>query len=778
MSRGRLRGRGTRLALPAAGPRPDEPDPADGADPADGEATTPGAARPPDEAPPAASDATSPRRARARALRWWPTRGRHAPRRRRGPRLPHGQARPWLWRAAAAWGLTSLALTVPLLLVLGPAPEFFVAHDSGPAVVLAFAVVVGVLAPLLVAVLSAAADLLGPVGRAVVLAPVALGAVAALLQPVGLLWLWVPLCLVGALALLWAEPREPIVRFALAAAGVVGLLVVAWFVGPSRTGAYLRDADDPELASEVARAGPDTPVVVLTFDELPLGALLASDLSINELRYPAFARLAAQSHWFRHASSVSGQTAYSVPAIWSGTRPAVGELPTASRHPTNLFVQLGARYRGHALEPITALCPGEVCADDGADAGGDEATGASPAPARTPDLVDDALVVLGHTVGGPLLRDRLPSISEGWAGFGAQDWAVEAGGDEVLDGAIGAYAQQVASAGAWAEGCTPSADAPLLCVAHVILPHGQWLANIDGSTYPPPVGGTPGAEVRGSGLDWTGSEAQRAAGYQRMLFQLAATDRLLGQLIDQLEANGVWDDAVVVVTADHGITFEPGYLRDGEQVETTAVPLFIKQPGQAEAVEHDDAALTIDAVPTVLGQLGLEVPDAVDGVDLLGEGAVPDERPDAMSLGGDRWTTPDQSEEALAEVVARRSSWVDPDGTWAFGYAVGDAGFVGTGTGDHPADDEPAGTWTTAEGTPSPSGNLATIELAPDEELARVVAVQGEVIVGSALAPEPGGSTALTFAVSPTVTDDLRTLDLYGVDADGVLRPLTPLDEG
>lgn len=670
--------------------------------------------------------------------------------------------RRWLWRFAAAWGLAALALSIPLLLVLAPSPEFFVAHGVGSGEVVAFAVVVGVLAPLVVAALAGAADLLGPTGRAVVLAPVAVVAVGGLLQAISVAALWVPLCLAGAVALVLFEPREPVVRVALGASAAAGLVVTAWFVGPSRTGAYVRASGDAQLAEAVVGAAADTPVVVITLDELPVHALLSSDLSINEQRYPSFARLAASSHWYRQAASVSGQTAYSVPAIWSGTAPDVGGLPVASEHPTNLFVQLGARYRGHALEQITALCPSEVCGEGGGGA------------VDPPSLVDDSLVVLGHAVGGPLLADRLPSISEGWAGFAADAWSVDPGEDAELDGGIGAYAQQVSSAGDWAERCQPAADAPPLCVAHVILPHGAWRANLDASTYPAPTGDeAPGAEVQGRGLGWTGTEAQRAAGYQRMLLQLGATDRLLGQIIDQLEANGVWDDAVVVVVADHGISFEPGPLRDEEHVEVSAVPLFIKEPGQQDGEVHDEAALTIDAVPTVLGLLGVDGPEAVDGLDLLGGAEVPERREDATALGGGAWHTPDQRPEALAEVVERRGEWIEPDGDAAQVYAVGADGFVGTALGDHDTGDEPAGSWGLPEGTPTPSGNVAAVELHADETLRQVLVVRDDVIVSSSLPPGEGETVTLTVAVDPAVADDLRTLSFYGVDDAGVVRPLS-----
>ena len=42
---------------------------------------------------------------------------------------------------------------------------------------------------------------------------------------------------------------------------------------------------------------------------------------------------------------------------------------------------------------------------------------------------------------------------------------------------------------------------------------------------------------------------------QRHLLQASYTDRLVGQILQRLEEVGVYDDAAIVVTADHGIAF-------------------------------------------------------------------------------------------------------------------------------------------------------------------------------------------------------------------------------
>jgi hypothetical protein len=110
-------------------------------------------------------------------------------------------------------------------------------------------------------------------------------------------------------------------------------------------------------------------------------------------------------------------------------------------------------------------------------------------------------------------------------------------------------------------------------------------------------------------------------------------DALVGQLTETLRARGLWDDALVVLTADHGIAFEPGGpirgiegqpLTDEQLAELAWVPLFVKEPGQTTGTVRDEPVETVDVVPTVADVLDVELPWPVDGRSLLGD--LPDER--------------------------------------------------------------------------------------------------------------------------------------------------------
>ncbi len=90
----------------------------------------------------------------------------------------------------------------------------------------------------------------------------------------------------------------------------------------------------------------------------------------------------------------------------------------------------------------------------------------------------------------------------------------------------------------------------------------------------------------------------------------------LGELLDDLRARGLYDDTLVIVTADHGEElFDHGGFSHGYSLhdEVLHVPLLVKLPGQREAAVVDEPVSLADIYPTVADVLGVPVPYAVDG---------------------------------------------------------------------------------------------------------------------------------------------------------------------
>ena len=90
--------------------------------------------------------------------------------------------------------------------------------------------------------------------------------------------------------------------------------------------------------------------------------------------------------------------------------------------------------------------------------------------------------------------------------------------------------------------------------------------------------------------------------------EVAWTDTLLGRLRAGLESRGLWDDALVVVTADHGEALgehdETGHGFFAYET-TLRVPLVMRGPGVAAGRALDGIVRLVDVAPTALDLLGL-----------------------------------------------------------------------------------------------------------------------------------------------------------------------------
>jgi hypothetical protein len=96
---------------------------------------------------------------------------------------------------------------------------------------------------------------------------------------------------------------------------------------------------------------------------------------------------------------------------------------------------------------------------------------------------------------------------------------------------------------------------------------------------------------------------------QRYLLQLGYTDRLLGRLLRRLKDQGIYDDTLIVVVADHGYLWRSGVATRrralaGTAHELTPVPFFVKRPGQRRGRVSGAYARTLDVPSTIADVLG------------------------------------------------------------------------------------------------------------------------------------------------------------------------------
>jgi arylsulfatase A-like enzyme len=109
--------------------------------------------------------------------------------------------------------------------------------------------------------------------------------------------------------------------------------------------------------------------------------------------------------------------------------------------------------------------------------------------------------------------------------------------------------------------------------------------------------------------------------------EISYWDQHFGALIRDLKRRGLYDDATIVVTSDHGEEFQDhgGYWHGTTLYdETVHVPLFLKLPGNqmhGSVVHH--FVQSIDLMPSLLKLAGVATPQGVQGHDLFeGDAAV------------------------------------------------------------------------------------------------------------------------------------------------------------
>jgi hypothetical protein len=495
--------------------------------------------------------------------------------------------------------LVGLVVTQPMLDVLGRSPDFFLFHRSTRGEVLTLVALIASAPTVAVALLGAVSRLAGRAVRAAVHTGIVGLLLAALAVQVGrhLTPLrGVPLLLVAVVAgaagaaahRRWRGPGRAL---RLAAAGPPVFVALFLFASPSS--AVVLPADGGGAAG-TAGAGGHPPVVLLVLDELPLVSLLGPDGRIDAARYPHFAELAGGSTWYRNATGVSGWTPYALPAMLTGRYPQRAVAPHYSQHPDNLFTALGGRYDIRAEETISRLCPPSRCE-------------LPPRPKQGfGTLLRESGNLLAQLTAPVESRiDPEASYREQTAAEAKLDAAEPIPDDpkfrwDSLDD------NQPARFATFLAGLRPS-DRPTLHFLHLLMPHAPWQFLPSGARYAAPE------DLPNDGAGWA-DLARR-----RHLAQLAYTDRLLGETLRTLRATGLYDDAALVVTADHGVSFDSGAQGRGEDAIREAagqvawVPMFLKEPGQRAGRTDDRNWEHVDLLPTVADLAHVRVPWRVDG---------------------------------------------------------------------------------------------------------------------------------------------------------------------
>jgi len=570
-----------------------------------------------------------------------------------------------MWdRLLVLTGLIAAGVVTPLLDLYGKNPEVFVANRSTVAQIVVFATVVTFTLPLLVLAVLGAARFIGPRTSDVaylIMLLAAAGATGLVVSrqtvPDSTWGALVVALVVASIAVLVSHTAPAVLRVFAVAAPIVLIL----FLTTSATSRLLW-VQPAEAVASTTVANP-APLVMIQLDEFPVASLLDSDATINEALFPNFARLATSGSWYRNAFSNSIATTQSVPAILTGRLGDPEASPSAVDHPNSLFTLLADAYEMHVIEWVTDMCPQDVCEDF-----------AGRAPARFASLLQDVGVVYGHLSLPAGARNRLPSIDNSWKGFVGQADNPEAPPIDVP----GLTVPRAGERSAWIDWLQrvtngiSSGSPQTLSFVHLQAPHAPWRVNPSGTHYerPEEYDEVDGVELGGY---WVDDTAFPLIGFQRHLYQLGFLDAMLGRLFHRLDETGTWDEAMIVVLADHGASFVAGEHRRWPYADNRddlyRIPLFVKYPGQLEGELVDTPVFAIDVLPTIVDTLGISTDWVFDGQSLRTIGDT--DRPHAPIAWCCNREPVDTDLASLQAQVSRNHGWIPDQSSWVGVAAVG-----------------------------------------------------------------------------------------------------------
>ena len=401
---------------------------------------------------------------------------------------------------------------------------------------------------------------------------------------------------------------------------------------------YNKASARPVVAEKLV-AGNPVPIVMVVFDCFSGTSLMDERRQIDRDRYPNFAKLADSTTWYRNCSTVHPRTNRALPAILSG------RLSALSERPPNLFTLLNAteRYQLTSFEPFTTECP--------------------PDPTRDREMPNPwtQWIAVLHTVGAVFLHDLVPPdlpietplVPRTWFGL---DHTTGADRNQ-LQGLI-RYSWDIRRDTQFEHfmDCLSPSSTPNIWFGHFALPHFPWDYLPSGNRYHDDIGLRQEWGMEGPLQErWTDDERIVRQAQQQHLLQTSYTDLLLGRLIDRMRSLDLYDRCLLIVTADHGVSFRPGLSgrepTDKSLAEIMNVPLFIKLPGQQRSDTVDLNVETTDILPTILDAIQLKPPTPLPGQSVISDFH---ERPQKFFYDDNRTFEVDASFDGRYEVLAEQ----------------------------------------------------------------------------------------------------------------------------
>jgi hypothetical protein len=496
--------------------------------------------------------------------------------------------------------LSSFALAQPLYDLLGRYADFFVAHGAPPRAILWLVVVFSLLVPVVLILAELLTELVfsEKVRRWVHSGFLGILFGFIVLPPLNR-WGVLPSVVVYILGLLFGGLfvsfylKWKTTRSFLTALSPAIVIFPAYFLFFTPVHSIVFPEKAPLLPH--VSIGNKAPMTLIVFDEFNTMALLNKEGRIDSIRYPNFAALASESWWFPNAISSSVETTKSIPAILTGINPSPAHprLATYADHPKNLFTLLARNYYLNLHESETSLYP--------------DTLGRYAKVFESDAFVSDVERIWQEIFFPVQGKNTSTTLQGRWKGFKV----VPAHTNKEITTGILFRKKQIEGF----IGGIRTDTLNQLNFLHIALPHVPYEYLSTGKSYN-------NTAILPDGLIsddvvWGAPAALAEVAYQRYLQQVGYTDQVLGKILEALKKKGIYDESLIVVTADHGVSMQPGKNRrnydEANRHDLIKVPLFFKLPNQKTAEVSRNLVKGVDILPTIADVLEATLPWEHDG---------------------------------------------------------------------------------------------------------------------------------------------------------------------
>ncbi|MFK7863750.1 MAG: YidC/Oxa1 family membrane protein insertase [Pseudohongiellaceae bacterium] len=341
----------------------------------------------------------------------------------------------------------------------------------------------------------------------------------------------------------------------------------------------------------------ETPVYMLVFDEFSGLTLQDENSELDVLRYPEFAELAETADYFPNALTTGYHTDVAVPSIVSGTDRSGNRRGLApGRNLIELFDSWGGGAFAHS-----AVLPADLVSKQTVEKG-----------AVWSDLLTLYLHIISHQ---DWIESKIGVIPSTWKDFGIfHDHSNETMPE--LRASSSAYPARLGFFGDWLNSIESNTNREQFNFIHMVFPHVPYDFTAKGNLQ------------KNSDLirqQLTSVEAFQAGqsflnvGYHNYMQQSAYAASLLQDFVTVLKEKGEFERSLVIVTADHGVS----YMEEGQSrrdpftpdawKNIVSVPLFIKHPYQTEGRVDSSYVTTLDIAPTIMDAVEIDSPWALMG---------------------------------------------------------------------------------------------------------------------------------------------------------------------